>query len=47
MVLIYIESLLISASAVTECVLISAFASLFGIPIGIMSFAVELKNFVE
>ena len=43
-VLFYIESLLISASAVTGCVLISAFASLVGIPIGITSFAVGLKS---
>ena len=33
-VLIHIESLVISASAVTGCVLVSTFASLVGIPIG-------------
>ena len=33
--LIYIEHFLILASAVTECVSISAFTSLVGIPIGI------------
>ena len=41
--LIYIKHLLILASAVTGCVSISASASLAGIPIGIMSSAVELK----
>ena len=39
----YIEHLLISASAVTECVSISVFASLAGIAIGITSSAVGLK----
>ena len=39
----YIEHLLILAFVVTECVLISAFTSLVGIPIGIMSSAVGLK----
>ena len=37
----YIEYLFILASAVTECVSISA--SLVGIPVGIMNSAVELK----
>ena len=46
-VLVHIESLLISASAVTGCVLVSAFASLVGIPIGITSFAIGLKTFAE
>ena len=39
----YIEYLLLLASAVTVCVSISAFASLVGIPIGIMSSAVGIK----
>ena len=39
----YIEHLLISMSAVTGCVSISAFASLVGIPVGITSYAVGLK----
>ena len=33
------------ASAITRCVSVSAFGSLFGIPIGISSFSVELKYF--
>ena len=40
----YIRHFLILASAVTGCILISAFASLFGIPIGITSSAIELKT---
>ena len=39
----YIENLLILASAVTGCVSIFAFASLFGMPVGIASSAVLLK----
>ena len=39
----YIEHFLILASAITGCISISAFASLLGIPIGIMSSAIELK----
>ena len=39
----YIEHFLILISSVTGCVSISAFASLLGIPIGIMSSAIELK----
>ena len=39
----YIEHLLNLASVVTACVLISAFASLVGIPIGITSSVVEFK----
>ena len=39
-VLNYIEHLLISTSAVTGCVSISAFASLVGIPIVITSLAI-------
>ena len=39
----YIEHFLILASAVTGCVSIFAFASLVGIPIGIISSAVGLK----
>ena len=42
-VLNYVEHLLIIISAVTECVYNSTFASLVGIPIGIMSSAIELK----
>ena len=38
-----IEHFLLLASVVTECISISAFASLLGIPIGFMSSAVELK----
>ena len=43
MTLNYIELFLILASAVTECVFISIFASLDGIPIGIASYAVGLN----
>ena len=39
----YVEHLLILASAVTSCVLISAFASLVAIPVGITSSAVGIK----
>ena len=39
----YVEHLLILASAVTGCVSISAFASLFCFPVGITSSAVGLK----
>ena len=39
----YIEHLLILASAATGCVLISAFASLVGIPVGIRSSAVGIE----
>ena len=39
----YIEHLLTSISTVTGCVSISAFASLFGIPIGITSSTIGLK----
>ena len=39
----YIEQFLILASTVTECVSISAFASLIGIPIKITSSAIGLK----
>ena len=43
-ILNYIEHFLILASAITGCVSISALASLVGIPIGIMSSGIELKN---
>ena len=43
-VLIYIEHLLIFVSAINRCVSISAFASVIGIPIGIMSSVVGLKT---
>ena len=39
----YIEYLLILISTVTECVSFSEFASLVGMPIGIMSSAIGLK----
>ena len=39
----YIDHSLIVISTITECVFISAFASLFGIPIGIGSFTIGLK----
>ena len=42
-VLNYIEHLLILISTVTGCISISGFASLVGIPIGIMSLEIELK----
>ena len=40
----YIEHFLILASTITECISISAFASLLGIPIGITSSAVDSKQ---
>ena len=45
-VLNYLEHLFISNSTVIGCVSISAFASLFGIPIGITSSRIVLKNCV-
>ena len=39
----YVDQFLILASAVTECISISGFASLLDIPIGITSFATGLK----
>ena len=39
----YIEHLLILAFTITVCVFISAFSSLNGIPIGIMSSTIGLK----
>ena len=45
MALNYIEHYLILASAVANCISISAFASLLDIPIGITSSAIALKNF--
>ena len=39
----YIEHILNFISTVTRCVSISSFASLIGIPIGIMSSAIGLK----
>ena len=44
--LIYIEQFLILASTITECVSVSAFAYLFGIPVGMTSSAVGLKTCV-
>ena len=40
----YIEHFLILASTITGCVSISAFTSLIGIPVGILSSAIGLKN---
>ena len=42
----YIEYFLTLASAIIGCVSISDFTSLFGIPIGITSSAIGLKNCV-
>ena len=42
----YINNLLIVISAITGCVSISAFASLLGMPIGIKSSAIVIKNCV-
>ena len=39
----YIEHFFILASTITGCISISASASLFGIPIGTTSIAIELK----
>ena len=39
----YVEHFLILACTINWCISISAFASLFGIPIGISTFAVGLK----
>ena len=41
-----IEKFLILASTITECISIPTFASLLGIPIGITSSAIGLKNCV-
>ena len=40
------ENVLILASTLTDCVLVSAFASLVGIPIDIASSSVRLKMYV-
>ena len=40
-----IENLLISTSAVTECIFIYTFASLFGFPMVLTSSALGLKNY--
>ena len=42
----YIEHFFILVSVITGCISISAFASLFGIPIGIMSSEMGIKIFV-
>ena len=42
----YIEHLLTPSSTVTGCITISAFVSLVGILIGMMSSAIGLKTFV-
>ena len=39
----YIEHFLISASTITRCISIYAFASLLGIPLGTISSAIRLK----
>ena len=41
----YLENLLVLASVVTRCLLMSAFASLLGIPMGITSSTIRLKIF--
>ena len=41
----YIEDLIILVSTVTGCVLISAFASLVGIPLKVASSAVAIRTF--
>ena len=43
-ILSYIDHSLIVISTITECVSISAFASLVGIPIGITSSTIGLKT---
>ena len=43
MILNYAENFLILASTITGCISISAFASLFGVPIGIASSAIGLR----
>ena len=45
-VLNYIDHLLIVTSTITGCISISAFASIVGLPIGIASSAIALKNCV-
>ena len=42
-ILIHIEHLLILTSTITGCISISAFPSLIGFPIGILSSAIGLK----
>ena len=39
----YVEHFLILASTITDCISISAFASLLGIPVGITSSVIGLK----
>ena len=41
----YIEHFLIQASTITGCISISAFAFLFGLPVGMTSSAIRLKIF--
>ena len=41
----YIEHFLVLASTITGCISISAFASLFGVSIRIMSSAISFKSF--
>ena len=40
----YFENFLVFVSAASGCISISAFASLAGVPVGIVSYAVELKT---
>ena len=42
-----IEHFLVLASTITGCILVSAFASFLGIPIGITSSEIELKIYAE
>ena len=42
-ILNYVENSLISVYTITECISLSAFTSLIGIPIGITSSAIRLK----
>ena len=44
-ILIHIEHLLILTSTITGCISISAFPSLIGFPIGILSSAIGLKTY--
>ena len=43
----YVEDLLILSSAITDCVSISAFASLVGVPICITSYPLGIKNLCD
>ena len=43
----YVENLLILSSAITDCVSISAFASLARVPVCITSYALGIKNLCD